>query len=66
MIGEQHMQTHTQSKTFRMSNSIASAMENVCSKFQIKESEYMRRAVTERLESDLKPSQKQDNNFTFI
>ena len=60
------MQIQTHKKTLRLNDQVASAMQNVCSKFKINESEYMRRAVMERLQNDLKTSQELDKNFIFI
>ena len=65
-VKDYNMQIQTHRKTIRMSDNIASAMETVCSNFGVKESEYIRRAVMERLETDLKTSQEQNKNFIFI
>ena len=60
------MQTHTYKKTLRMSDRVAEGIKDVSNMFRINESEYMRRAITERLEQDLKNYTDNNKEFIFI
>lgn len=60
------MQTHTHRKTMRMPTQIADAMEYICSKYKIKESEYMRKALMERIQNDLENTKDENNKYIFI
>ena len=60
------MQKYTYQTCVRMPENLRESMKDICDTYQINESDYIRRSLTQSVQNDIKNTQIADNKFLFV
>ena len=60
------MKKYNYQTCIRMSSNLRDSMQTICDTYQINESDFMRRAIAESVQSHIEKTQNTDGKFLFV
>ena len=60
------MKKYTYQTCLRMSSNLRDSMQTICDTYQINESDFMRRAIAESVQTHIEKTQNTDGKFLFV